>query len=161
MFLPQILWCFFATFSFAVRTSLGGFEYLFKCSSLPREMIQFDEHIFQLGWFNHQLVVYCQGWTPPRMVWKYHLYYIPVIVLADPGGYMLPIPPFTGSKNNHWSVGFQDSSPFERSRSVTLAPMPTAQLNVMEMVLMWTPFVMEAPLIYRQFRATFTPKDSE
>ena len=22
------------------------------------EMIQFDEHIFQRGWFNHQLVVY-------------------------------------------------------------------------------------------------------
>ena len=25
-------------------------------SSLPWEMIQFDEHIFQMGWFNHQLV---------------------------------------------------------------------------------------------------------
>ncbi len=23
-------------------------------------MIQFDEHIFQMGWFNHQLVVYRQ-----------------------------------------------------------------------------------------------------
>ena len=31
----------------------GGFEY-FVFSSLPGEMIQFDEHIFQLGW-NHQL----------------------------------------------------------------------------------------------------------
>ena len=25
-------------------------------SSLLREMIQFDEHIFQMGWFNHQPV---------------------------------------------------------------------------------------------------------
>ena len=32
----------------------GGFKYgLF--SSLFGEMIQFDEHIFQMGWFNHQL----------------------------------------------------------------------------------------------------------
>ena len=31
-----------------------GFRYLL-CSSLPGEMIQFDEHIFQSGWFNHQL----------------------------------------------------------------------------------------------------------
>ena len=22
------------------------------------EMIQFDDHIFQMGWFNHQLVIY-------------------------------------------------------------------------------------------------------
>ena len=33
----------------------GGFKY-FVFSSLPREMIQFDEHIFPMGWFNHQLV---------------------------------------------------------------------------------------------------------
>jgi len=31
----------------------GGFKY-FLFSSLPAEMIQFDEHIFQMGWFNHQ-----------------------------------------------------------------------------------------------------------
>ena len=30
----------------------GGFKY-FLCSSLPGGMIQFDDHIFQLGW-NHQ-----------------------------------------------------------------------------------------------------------
>ena len=34
----------------------GGFKY-FLCSPLPGEMIQFDEHIFQRGWFNHQLVL--------------------------------------------------------------------------------------------------------
>ena len=25
----------------------------------PGEVIQFDERIFQLGWFNHQLVFFC------------------------------------------------------------------------------------------------------
>ena len=30
----------------------GGFKY-FLFSPLPGEMIQFDEHIFQMGWFNH------------------------------------------------------------------------------------------------------------
>ena len=34
----------------------SGFEYC-KCSPLPEEMIQFDERIFQRGWFNHQLVL--------------------------------------------------------------------------------------------------------
>ena len=33
----------------------GGLKYLFF-PSLFGEMIQFDEHIFQMGWFNHQLV---------------------------------------------------------------------------------------------------------
>ena len=33
----------------------GGFNY-FVFSTLPGEMIKFDEHIFQMGWFNHQLV---------------------------------------------------------------------------------------------------------
>ena len=32
----------------------GGFKH-FLFSSLPGELIQFDEHIFQMGWFNHQL----------------------------------------------------------------------------------------------------------
>ena len=34
----------------------GGFRH-FLFSSLPGEMIHFDEHIFQMGWFNHQLVI--------------------------------------------------------------------------------------------------------
>ena len=29
---------------------------IFLCSHLPGEMIQVDEHMFQRGWFNHQLV---------------------------------------------------------------------------------------------------------
>ena len=33
----------------------GGFKY-FLFSTLPGEMIHFDEHIFQMGWFNHQLI---------------------------------------------------------------------------------------------------------
>ena len=32
----------------------GGFKH-FLCSPLFGEMIPFDEHIFQMGWFNHQL----------------------------------------------------------------------------------------------------------
>ena len=32
----------------------GGFQHVLF-SPLPGEMIQFDEHIFQMGWFNHQL----------------------------------------------------------------------------------------------------------
>ena len=34
---------------------LGGVFKYFLFSTLPGEMIHFDEHIFQLGWFNHQL----------------------------------------------------------------------------------------------------------
>jgi len=32
----------------------GGFNFFFSFQPLPGEMIQFDEHIFQMGWFNHQ-----------------------------------------------------------------------------------------------------------
>ena len=35
----------------------GGFKY-FLILPLPGEMIQFDVHIFQMGWFNHHLVFY-------------------------------------------------------------------------------------------------------
>ena len=34
----------------------GGFKY-FVFSPLHVEIIQFDEHIFQMGWFNHQLLL--------------------------------------------------------------------------------------------------------
>ena len=34
----------------------GGFKRFFIFTPIPGEMIQFDEHNFQLGWFNHQLV---------------------------------------------------------------------------------------------------------
>ena len=38
-----------------MNTSLdGGFKY-FLCSTLPGEDSHFDLHIFQRGWFNHQL----------------------------------------------------------------------------------------------------------
>ena len=39
--------------------SLGGGFKDFLFSPLFAEMIQFDEHIFQLDWFNHQLVEGC------------------------------------------------------------------------------------------------------
>jgi len=32
---------------------------IFLFSPLPGGMIQFDEHIFQMGWFNHQLESHC------------------------------------------------------------------------------------------------------
>ena len=43
-----------------IETLGGGFKYIyiyiyFLFSPLLGEMIQFDEHIFQRGWFNHQL----------------------------------------------------------------------------------------------------------
>ena len=34
---------------------VGGFKYLDIFIPIPWEMIQFDDHIFQRGWFNHQL----------------------------------------------------------------------------------------------------------
>ena len=42
----------------------------------PREMIQFDEHIFQLGWFNHQVDIpfMASQRTPPNTpggIWPY------------------------------------------------------------------------------------------
>ena len=34
----------------------GSFKHLlFSNLPVPGKMIQFDEHIFQMGWFNHQL----------------------------------------------------------------------------------------------------------
>ena len=33
----------------------GGNSNIFYFNPIPGEMIQFDEHIFQMGWFNHQL----------------------------------------------------------------------------------------------------------
>ena len=32
----------------------GRFQIFFIFTPIPGEMIQFDEHIFQMGWFNHQ-----------------------------------------------------------------------------------------------------------
>ena len=37
------------------RTLLGGGFKYFLCSPLFGEDSHFDEHIFQMGWFNHQL----------------------------------------------------------------------------------------------------------
>ena len=45
---------------FKVRYLGGGFKY-FLFSPLFGEMIQFDEHIFQMGW-NHQVGIVCLFW---------------------------------------------------------------------------------------------------
>ena len=36
----------------------GGNSNIFIFTPEIGEMIQFDEHIFQMGWFNHQLDIY-------------------------------------------------------------------------------------------------------
>ena len=38
----------------------GGFKHFVFSSEKLGEMIQFDEHIFQMGWFNHQLYSSCR-----------------------------------------------------------------------------------------------------
>ena len=52
----------------------GGFKY-FLFSSLLGEDFQFDEHIFQMGWFNHQLVVFgcvwCLRWWMVSMMFLF------------------------------------------------------------------------------------------
>ena len=42
----------------------GGFKY-FLFSPLLGEDFHFDEHIFQMGWFNHQLVMIDACGLPP------------------------------------------------------------------------------------------------
>ncbi len=46
---------FFLFFRFILGLLGGGFKY-FLFSLLLGEDSHFDEHIFQMGWFNHQLV---------------------------------------------------------------------------------------------------------
>ena len=50
-----------------MQTYLGDGFKLFSCVSLFGEMIQFDEHIFQMGWFNHQLGMVRLGYLPFNM----------------------------------------------------------------------------------------------
>ena len=47
----------------------GGFN-CFSFSCLLGDMIQFDEHIVQMGWFNHQLHPGRLTWNLKMMVWK-------------------------------------------------------------------------------------------
>ena len=59
--LEEMLRIFFAIFLGVMMSNghlylAGGLKH-FLCSPLPGKMIQFDEHIFQMGWFNHQLVI--------------------------------------------------------------------------------------------------------
>ena len=44
----------------------GGFKYVLF-SSLFGEWSQFDDHIFQMGWFNHQLVVFHQQTSQQKL----------------------------------------------------------------------------------------------
>ena len=47
-----------ATLKIKLEPKLGGGVKDFLFSTLPGEMIQFDEHIIQMGWFNHKLLKY-------------------------------------------------------------------------------------------------------
>ena len=72
---------------------VGGFRY-FLFSPLPGEMIQFDKHIFQVGW-NHQLV-------KNFIQWQY-ISGIEVVYILPVGGlYISPIPPIKGTRKLHW-----------------------------------------------------------
>ena len=42
----------------------GGFCFFFIFAPLFGEMIQFDEHIFQMGCWNHQLDMFCLKCIP-------------------------------------------------------------------------------------------------
>ena len=54
-FLPIGSWSIFTGDFFFQGVQLGGgFKHVLFLPLLG-EMIQFDEHIFQMGWFNHQL----------------------------------------------------------------------------------------------------------
>ena len=61
----------------------GGFNLFFGIFS-PRnlgEMIQLDEHIFQMGWFNHQLVI--SAWCVSLFRAKHRSY---MAIFPDPNG---------------------------------------------------------------------------
>ena len=69
----------------------------FLCSSLPEERIQFEEHIFQMGWFNHQLDyswVAVFFWELNTLTWLTQYF---VIVTSMVWGMM-------GDRNSNWKV---------------------------------------------------------
>ena len=73
----------------------GGLEY-FLFSPLPGDMIQFDEHIFEMGWFNHQpeILIICIEMA---------------LLLEDPCFFVVPsssVPPARS-----WVVSFQEVFP--------------------------------------------------
>ena len=41
---------------------------VFYVQPILGEMIQFDEHIFQVGWFNHQLEIVNINWEFPQIL---------------------------------------------------------------------------------------------
>ena len=47
---------------------VGGCNYFFYFQPILGEMIQFDEHIFQMGWFNQQLEIVNMNWEFPQIL---------------------------------------------------------------------------------------------
>jgi len=56
-YLYLVKWCIFQVICKEGTYDISGwwFQIFFIFTLIPGEMIQFDEHIFQMGWFNHQL----------------------------------------------------------------------------------------------------------
>ena len=48
------------------------FQNVFIFTPIPGEMIQFDEHIFQMGWFNHQLGSLHPHHSASQTLWRKH-----------------------------------------------------------------------------------------
>ena len=96
---------FFGNFAFLIGwAGLSVFRYwksktgwwqlkYFLFSPLPGEMIQFDEHIFQMGWFNHQLEKLVRTvWGGNAEAWSFES----VTFLEAP-----PLCPRPGHKDSH------------------------------------------------------------
>ena len=62
----------------------GGFQKKIMFTPILGEMIQFDEHIFQMGWFSHQLVKVWYGcfWLFGGWCSHFHLPYMVVWFLS-------------------------------------------------------------------------------
>ena len=80
----------------------GGFKY-FLFSPLFGEMIQFDEHIFQMGWFNHQPVVYFFNPQGSEMIRQEET--TDTLAEANPGSNQPPFEPLMVQKSHSQPPG--------------------------------------------------------
>ena len=79
--------------------------YFFQFSPLFAEMIQFDEHIFQMGWFNHRLDQFEVMDSPKLPTQK---------SAKSPGLGSQVSSPFFFTTTEPFTVTFQDSPRFDR-----------------------------------------------
>ena len=76
---------------FAVHILAGGCFFFFQFSTVFMDMIQFDEHVFQMGWFNHQLVIvhiytYLHLYIFSSVIWDELFNRLTLWNLLPPGG---------------------------------------------------------------------------